>query len=85
MKCRPMKCRPHLIVLGALLALLATLTPTTPAGGAGDYETLPALAGGVDGPAHTAELIGDQLWIGGSFGSARNYTYGLPDLSLIHI
>jgi len=51
--------------IGLVLALLATIVvPTAHAGGAGGIETLPDLAGGVDGPAHTAELIGDQLWIG---------------------
>lgn len=68
-------------VLVVALAIAISLTSTVPATAQGnaEYETLPVEAAGVDGPAFVSELVGDELWIGGSFSSARDYTFGLPD------
>ena len=38
-----------------------------------EYESDPILAGGVDGNVWTTELVGSQVWIGGTFSNVRNF------------
>lgn len=49
--------------------------------GAVPYSETPVVGAGVDGPVWVTELVGNELWVGGIFDTARDAAPGSPNVS----
>lgn len=47
------------------------------------FESDPILAADVDGPVWVTELVGNELWVGGEFTTARDLAAGSPDIATV--
>jgi len=56
-----------------IAVLLGSTVPGIAAWGAVGYKEDPVAGGGVNGPVLATTLIGNELWVGGEFSTARNY------------
>ena len=68
------------------LALVVSVVaaPSPPEAGAQlsvPFETDPIQAAGVNGPVWASELVGNELWIGGEFSTARDFGAGASDVA----
>ncbi len=67
-------------VVGAIAVAVGS-AQTSAAQEAVPYESVPVVGAGVDGPVWASELIGDELWIGGEFTTARDYVPGAQPMA----
>lgn len=64
------------LVVATIVALGLTIAALPLAGGQapyGPYQTDPIIAGGTDGTVWVTEVVGDQVWLGGTFSNVRNH------------